>query len=167
MAVLLAISFLLVVLFVGATIWRIHDIPVSISSMVYSLPKSMQWLWTAWIWAVSLTLAPSLLDALGRYSFLGFLTVACLLFCGAMPLVKHEKNTLHNVFGVAAGILSQACVVVISPWWLLLWLLMLPFIIGAAASINDAEEVTFADGKGTFIVESICFLTLFMALIAS
>lgn len=37
---------------------------------------------------------------------LGFATMASLVFCGAMPLIKNDKNTLHNIFGVSAGVLS-------------------------------------------------------------
>ena len=37
---------------------------------------------------------------------LGFATTASLVFCGAMPLIKKDKNTLHNIFGVSAGVLS-------------------------------------------------------------
>lgn len=153
----LIISAALAVLFVGATIMRTKKIPESISAMVYSLPKSSRWIWIVWMWAVSLTLAPSLIEKCG---LVGFLTIGCLIFCGAMPLVKDEPNKMHNVFGIAAGILSQVCVAIINPWWLLLWIVLLPFIFGAMASFDDTEEPVVADGKGVMISECIAFTAL-------
>lgn len=165
MTVMLIVSILLAVSFIGAAIWRIHDIPVSISSLVYTLPKNQQWMWIVWMWGVSLLLTPPLLDALGDYSLIGFLTIGCLIFCGAMPLVRNESNTLHNVFGITAGVLSQIDVALINAWWLLSWLIMLPFVFGAMASFDDTREPEIADGKGVFLAEGICFISLVMSII--
>lgn len=50
------ISILLVVLAVGATIWKNKALPDSISAMVYDLPQgAWQNLWSVWLALVSLT----------------------------------------------------------------------------------------------------------------
>jgi len=60
MIVILIISVLLVVLYVGAAIWRFRALPDSISAMVYALPDGgWRWLWSAWLAIVGiLTFAP-------------------------------------------------------------------------------------------------------------
>lgn len=158
MVYLLILSALLDVLYTGTAIWAKRGMPDSISSMVYLLPKTGQWVWTLWVWAVTMLMAPALLEAMpDGLHFIAFLTVASLMFCGAMPVVKHERNTAHNIFGVSAGILSQVCVLFIGPWWLLAWLLMTAMLFGSLAAFNDSVLTPrICDGKGVFVSEAIC-----------
>ena len=59
------------------------------------------------MWTIALTTGPYMVEALNEnVEGLGFATMASLAFCGAMPLIKKDKNTLHNIFGVSAGVLS-------------------------------------------------------------
>lgn len=110
---------------VGAAIYSSKRIPESISAMVWCLPWNAQWLWTIWMWLVTITLAPCLIDAMPSiYQFVAFFTIACLGFVGAMPLFLKQQRKAHNILGVSAGILSQVCVAFICPWWLSVWLLM-------------------------------------------
>lgn len=112
-------SIVLTVLFIGTAIALKKQIPESISSLEYIFPHG---LWTIWLWAVTILITPPLLDAIPEdWKFLGFLTVTCLMFVGAMPLIPTESNKAHNILGVTAGILSQLCVLLINPQWLWLW----------------------------------------------
>lgn len=162
MVVLLIVSFLLVVLFVGTAIWKESVIPDSVSAIVYNLPKHKRFLWTLWMWAVSLTVGMPLMEAMPEtWKFLSFLTLACLMFCGAMPLLNGERNTLHNVLGVAAGILSQVCVLIIEPSCILIWVLMGMY---AVAVWNENGEKTWLSGKQVLVSEICCFLSLALAI---
>lgn len=154
MKMTLLISMVVAVLYVGAAICRIKTFPDSISAMVYAF--RFKWLWTIMIWLVAFLLAPCLIEALGEpWQFLGFLSVASLLFCGAMPLFDKENNTLHNIFGISAGILSQMCVAVISPWWLMLWLLWVGVFVWQTA------ERSYGEWRwSVFLAESICYASM-------
>ena len=157
MVTLIIISLTLVVLFVGATIYHTHKIPDSVSAMVYSLPHGWRYLWTAWLWAVSMLLMPALMDKLGSYwQFLGFLWCASMAFCGALPLIKGEQNTIHNVLGIAAGVISQVCVFIINPWWLCVWLLLSWFVL--TDRVRDLTSVWY--GKTCFLAESVCYVSM-------
>lgn len=161
---MLIISILLVVLNVGITIWRKRELPKSISAMVYDLPEGQsRWLWTIWLWAVSLLMAPSLIEALPTtWQFVGFLTIACLVFCAAVPIFEKENKTIHNILGVAACVLSQICVGLICPWWLLLWLLMVAVCVHALIA---KEYPRWLQGKGIFIAEAVCWMSTMAAII--
>ena len=162
MVTLLILSALLAVLYVGAAIGAKRELPDSVSSMVYLLPKTGQWIWIVWMWMVSLLLAPAMIEAMpDSLRFIAFLTVASLMFCGAMPVVKDKKNTAHNILGVSAGILSQVCVLFICPWWLLAWLLMVALLFGSLAAFNDSVQTPrICDGKGVFVSETICWISI-------
>lgn len=163
---MLIISFLLAVALPAAAIWRTKEVPKSISSLVYLFSGNRRWLWTLWLWAVAFTLAPSLIDALSEtWQFVGFLTILCLVATGAMPLFVKEKRKWHNVFGISAGVLSQVCVLIAFPWWLLLWLVYMQFVMGAFASFNDTKGgPVFLDRKGVLVAEAISALTTYFSL---
>ena len=161
---MLTISILLVALYVGAAIWNRKELPESVSSMVYDLPRSGRWLWIVWMWAVSLLMCIPLIDALPEnVSGLGFLTLASLMLCGAMPISDSRVNRrAHNVFGILGGVLSQVCVAVVSPWWLAAWLLFVAIYgYDLLPSQNDRIYPSqWYDGKGVFLAEAICLLTV-------
>ena len=157
------LSVILVVLFISATIHHTRSIPDSVSAMVYALPKGWQYLWTVWLWVVSMLLLPPLMEKLGSYwQFLGFLWCASMVFCGAIPLVKGEQNTAHNVFGIAAGIVSQACVLVLCPWWYICWFIMLIFVM--TNKFKDSISILY--DKSCFIAEVICYISLVGSLLS-
>ena len=162
MTTLVIISIVLVALFVGATIYHTRSIPDSVSAMVYSLPHGWRYLWTAWLWAVSMLLVPSLMESLGSYwQFLGFLWCASMAFCGALPLIKGQANTIHNALGIAAGVLSQACVLVLCPWWLATWVILLVFVL--SDKFRDLTSMWY--GKSCLVSESICYISLVGAIL--
>lgn len=146
------ISLLMAVLYVGAAIIIKKEIPESISSMVYVLPEGgWRWLWTIWIWFQGFLLISPLMDSLPEeWRWLGFLTIASLVFCGAMPLFIKEQNKWHNILGVSSGVLSQFCVLVINPWFLFIWILMI--------------SALWMKNKAVFISEAICSITLLSCL---
>ena len=157
MVTLIILSIILVVLYASITIYHTHSIPDSVSAMAYALPTAGRYLWTVWIWAVSMLLMPVLMEKLGSYwQFLGFLWCASMAFCGALPLVKGEPNTAHNAFGIAAGVISQACVVIINPWWLCVWLLLSWFVL----TDKTRELTSIWYGKTCSLAESVCYISM-------
>lgn len=162
MIVILIISVLLVALYVGATIWRFRALPDSISAMVYALPEGgCRWLWSAWLALVGiLTFAPvvEMLDGRGL-GILGFLPMALLMFVAVWPIFDREHYRWHNIFGTAAAVVSQVDVWLISPYWLLLWLLMV-----AAVFMKGLRHTgTYFGGKGVLIAEVVCYVVLILA----
>lgn len=133
--------------------WKTKELPESISAMVYIFDEKYKWLWSMWLWAVTILMAPSLIDALPyNFQFVGFLMIACLTFVGAFPLFDEDNKKWHYILGIAAGIISQICVALICFWCLFLWIL-LPII----AYFGKKKE--WLDGKGVFITECICAIT--------
>lgn len=154
------VSISLVLVYVGGYVITMHSFPDSISAMVYDFPQGWQWLWTVWLWLVSFTIAPPLLEVIKPpFQFVGFLTVACLLFVASMPLVRHERNTLHYVFAIAAGILSQVCVLVIKPIALSAWV-ALPLFLWVFGKEFFKEAVVL-------VSEVVCVATLYGVIILS
>lgn len=161
MTTLLIISILLVTLYVGVAIWKERELPESISAMVYLLPEGgAQWLWSLWMVVTAIiTFAPviSILDRQGL-GFLGFLSMVLLAFVAVWPLYDKEHTVWHNVFGIAAGVLSQVCVRFICPWWLWLWILFIAYEWYSRKYVHVYPNgIT---GKSVFIAEVICFTTI-------
>ena len=156
-------SIITTITYVVTYIIKNKELPQSISAMVYSLPKKQEWIWTAWMFTLAILTAPALLNALpDNLEGVGFATVASLAFCGAMPLVKSEKNTLHDIFGIATGILSQICVAIIAPKWLLVWIVMLVLYTLKLFKVDIASKLL--NQKAVFIAESLCVTSLFGSL---
>lgn len=165
MLILLTISAVMAVLYTGAVIWKRRSFPESISAMVFDLPKRWQWVWGIWLWSVAFTScipAITALEGKGAEAF-GYLTLVCLVFTGAMPLYDADNKRMHYAFAIAAGILSQVCVGLISPIWLLAWLVypMLPFIDG---KFYMPGLPMWLIRTKTFIAEVLCAIPLYGAL---
>lgn len=155
---LLIISILLTTSFVGVAIWRMKALPESISSLVHILKH--RWVWTLWMWAVGfLTCIPAItaLDRIGM-QFLGFGTLACLIFCAAMPTFMEDKKDVHDILGISACILSQGCVIFIDYNWLSVWMLFL-FLMGSVYVQPDGELGKAMKGKGVFVAEMCCYVS--------
>lgn len=159
MTTLLLISVLITVLYVGTTIYIHKGLPASVSHMVFNLPRKYQFLWTLFIWAIAFGTCPALLDAMdgSMFQFVGFLFIASLAFIGTLPLIHNDPNTAHSVLAVAAGVLSQLCVLIISPYWLLLWFALFYFVF--------APIPKWLEGKGIFVLELFCYTTLILAIL--
>ncbi len=164
MTVLTLISLLLAV--VGMIIMLRGGVPDSVSGLVYNLSDTKQWWWSVWLSAVSLTVMVPLMTALGDFAWLGWLTVVGLIGAAVTPVIRKDTRRLHNICGVAAGLLSQVCVACLCPWWLLCWMVFIPLMAGSMAAFNDSDSVpTFCDGKGVLVSEIICAISLFGAII--
>ena len=141
-------------------------VPESVSGLVYNLSERMRWAWSGWLLAVALTLMVPLMGKLGDVGWLGWLTVVCLIGAGVTPIVNSEARTMHNLCGVAAGVLSQVCVACLCPWWLLIWAIWLPLLAGAMAALNDAEEMPcLMAGHSVFVAECTCAISLYGCLV--
>mgnify|MGYP006958166449 CR=1 FL=1 len=170
MAVLLSLLVCLIGIAAVITKNKGH-LPDSMSAMVYALPKKHRIIWTLWIWLMVALFTFALMDSLyEEVEFLEFFTIVSLGFCGAMPLAAPGENKAHDWLGVAGGVLSQVCVCLISPWWLLVWL-VLPLLAALdtwAFSKSEVWErviVSNLEGKLVFVLEAICAITLYGTLL--
>lgn len=150
----------------GMVLMSRGGVPDSVSGMVYNLPVRRRWLWSGWLVAVALTMMVPLMSALGDVAWLGWLTVVCLLGAAVTPVFNSDTRTMHNICGVAAGVLSQICVMVLCPWWMLVWLIWIPLIAGTMGAYNDAEEMPqVLDWYGVLAAEVMCAVSLYGSLL--
>lgn len=171
METLVLISMLLAVLGIGLSTWRRKELPRSVSAMVYNLPVSEQYIWTLWLWVTAFLCVPSLMESIREpWTFVGFFWIAAVMFCGAMPLTERDTEKWHDLLGLAAGILSQCCVWLVCPWWLLLWTVLL-VLAGILITGYDKPWVQRLDGvlagKGVFVAEVCCAVDLYGCLIVN
>lgn len=165
MMTMMIISILLAVLYTGTAIWVRRSLPDSVSSIVYDLAALGRWAWTLWIWSVTLLMCPSLFDTIGNdHGVLAHCFATSMMFVGAMPLVKGDRNKAHNVLGITAGIFSQICVAVIDPDWLSGWMLFV-FLIGSVYVQPQGWLGKAMKGKTVFVAEAVCWLTVTGSLI--
>lgn len=160
------ISLILAVVAVVLYVIVKNELPASISEMVYKLPSGgWQWAWTIWLWVVLVLLTPQLIESLDdSYKVFGFLTIGCLALVAAMPLFERTDRKWHYVLAIVGGILSQVCVALICPWWLLLWFVMVYLVGKSFAAFNDSENIPeVLSGKGVFVAEAICMATVYGA----
>lgn len=163
---MLIISILLAVALPAVAIWKTKEVPHSISSLVDLFDGDKRWLWSVWLCLVTFTLAPSLIESIPEsWKVVGFAMLLCLTITAAMPLFDKEHEKWHDGFGIAAGVLSQICVLLVCPWWLLLWVVMAVLVFSGLAGFNEWKK--FCDGKGLFFTEAACALALYGALFSA
>lgn len=151
---------------VGVVLMSRGGLPESVSGMVFALPVRRRWVWSVWLVAVALTVMAPLMTALGDVAWLGWLTVVGLAGAAVTPICNGDTRLLHDICGVAAGILSQVCVACLCPWWLLAWLTWLPLLGGALAAMNDAQDQPrLLEGHAVFAAECTCAVTLYGCLL--
>lgn len=167
---MLIASIVLVVGYIGGYVIKNKTLPSSISAMVYDLEGGWRYLWQCWFGLVTIGVAPSLFEATkdSNFQFLAFLAIGCLMAVSAIPLVKKEKNKAHCVFAICGGVLTQICVAMICPWWLLIWLpmvlLVCCFYFGAFNV--DNKFFSFIEGKGILLAELACTISLVGSLVS-
>ena len=148
-------------------------VPASVSALVYNLRPRWRWLWSAWLAAVAVTLlvgmtvtCDSRTGAAGAALGVGWLMTVCLVGVATMPLTTVWKQQWHNILGISAGLLSQAVVLLVNAWWLLVWWLMIPLMAGSMAALSEREEqCKVADGKGVLLAELLCAMSLYGCLL--
>lgn len=154
-------SILMVVSFSGIAIWKMNGLPESISAMVYALPDGWRWLWSAWLALVGiLTFAPivEILDGRGL-GILGFLPMAMLMFVAVWPIFDREHYRWHNVLGIAAGVMTQVIVAIVSPAWLSVWMAFL-FLVGSVFVQPEGNLAKAVSGKAVFLAEVACYVAM-------
>ena len=163
---MLLLSLLVAVLYVGIATIKARELPASVSALVYNLPKGgWRWLWTIWLWTVTMLLTPSLIESMpDGLQVVAFLTLMCLLFVGAMPLGMDASNNTHYILGIAGGVLSQVCVLLLNPWWLLVWSGWL-CLFGTLCLLPDSRFAKAMYGKGVFCLEVFCVISIYGALL--
>ena len=160
MVILVIISTLLVVLYVGAAILAGRELPKSVSALVYRLPDGGKWIWGVWLCCVTLLLIPPLLEVMPEnYRFVGFFFGASMLFTAAFPLYDKDNEPYHMVLAIASGSLSQVCVVILCAHWLSAWMLY-AFLMGSVYIQPEGWLGKAMRGKGVFVAESICLISL-------
>ncbi len=164
---MLIISILLVALYVGAAIWRRKGLPDSISALVHDLPKGWQWVWAVWLASVTFTLAPKLVSAMPsvEHSLLAYACIICLAMTAAMPLMPGEHNKAHYICGIGSAVLSQLCVVFISPWWMSVWICLVALIVDSVT--YGLHKDRWYEQPFVLVLEVICTAALFGALFTS
>lgn len=151
---LLFISILLTSNFISYAVGRKGGLPDSISAIVFDLKHP--WAWSIWLWAVTFTLAPALLDAMPNdYQVFAFGFLACMLFTGICPLFDTGKRRWHYPLAFIGGVFSQVCVWYICPWWLFLWLALIAFV-GIA--------LKWVCSKVVILMEMTCYLGIIGAI---
>jgi len=169
MVILVLISIVLAVAGIAVATWKKKELPESISAMAYELSPKMQYAWTAWMWGMTFPLLPVMLVKMPEpWGVVAFLWVICLMFCGAMPLADVNTRKWHYVLSITGGLLSQVCVWLICPWWLLLWtvLVVLAGILIIGYDKPWVQKIdTLLAGKGVLILEAIAMLTVWGCLL--
>ena len=153
------LSILLVISVTVVAVWRMRALPDSISAFVYVFKH--KWIWTVWMWAVSLlTLIPAV-DRLSNIGMelLGFGSLVCLMFCGAMPLIDKDNTVGHWVFGVSGCVLSQCCVWFINYHWLSFWMLFV-FLFLSSYVQSEGWLGRIMKGKGVLVAECVCYISI-------
>lgn len=165
MITMLILSLALAISLVVVAIVRERSLPESISALVYVF--KYRWLWTVWLWLVALMTLIPCIEILSRIGmeFLGFGTLACLMFCGSMPLFDRDNLKWHWVTGTAGCILSQLCVYFICHDWLMLWGVF-AFLYGSKFVQPEGWLGRAVDGKEVFLAESTCYLSLMGAMVS-
>ena len=155
----LVASILLAASFTGVAIWRKRALPESISSLVYVF--RWKWLWTVWLSVVGLLTCIPTIDVLDTkdMGFLGFLTLACLLFCAAMPIFMRDWKRWHDILGISACVLSQACVSIVCAVWLFAWALFV-FLMGSVYVQPQGRLAKAVKGNGVFMAEATCYVSM-------
>lgn len=162
MTVMTILSLLLVVSYLGITIWRHRELPETISDMVYWHPKKEQWVWSAWLVTVGLLLFAPLTE---RCGWMGWLTEVCLLGSALTPLMNPDTRVWHKWLGIATGILSQICVVMLCPDWLFAWAAFV-FVMGSVYVQPEGNLAKAVIHKGVFVAEVVCTVSLMGALLS-
>lgn len=121
--VLLMLSLLLTVTYVANAVYIAKGIPESVSEHVYRQSMSRRWYYTAWMWVLSLTFAPALFLATPyEFDMYPHVLVTSLLLTSVLPLIEREGHSWHKVSTVFSAVACTACVHIVNPAWLLLWI---------------------------------------------
>lgn len=165
--ILILLSLIIILTYVGIMIYKNKSIPYSISDTFYSL-EHKDWFGFSMV-ATALSLMPSILDFTpGNYQFLAFLMCAGLIFVGAAPNFKKGIDRPVHIAGASiAGLCSQIWVILTQPYALFLWI---PFLIGVGIKMKKGWDgnlwSSLTKCKPLFWSEAIAFTTTYIALLS-
>lgn len=131
--------------------WIRGRLPDSLSAMALGRGVGRRALWTLWIYAAAGLMCYPLFCLVPGW--MAWLTVLMWLTVGTIPLIRGERNTEHYVYGVAAGAMSQVCVVPVNASWLWLWLVWLLVFVWKTCGTETWE-------KSVLAAELVCTATL-------
>jgi len=161
---MIILSILLVVSYVGITIWRKKELPESISAMVYDLPDGgWRWVWSIWLLLVDVfTFAPTIeiLEEAHSIGIMGFVPMVLLGFVAVWPLFDKEHLRWHYILSYIAGIWSQVDVWLMCPWWLFVWLALIVFV-GYLLLCNLKQMLS----KVVILMEMTCYIGIVGAIV--
>ena len=150
---LFGLSVAIAIGYVGFLAWDSGGFPDTMTTVVYNLQKGgRRWLWTAWMWSMTLLMAPAIFKAMPeRYHAVAHCFVTCQLVVALLPLMNREINCPHSTLAMIDCAFSQLCVILICPCLMLGWF---PIIMAFQKTGND---------KALSVAESQCWLMLVMA----
>lgn len=161
MEISLLVSIVLVVMYMVALVYKRGGLPDSMGTEVYILPDGgWRWLWSIWLWSTVYTITPKLFLVVpdsGQPCAHAFATAMLLL--GVLPLLKHEGNAGVFALGFVACFFSQVCVMLINPWWLLIWL-VIPLLL-----VDKYYGRKWFLGKYKLFIELSCYISLVSSLL--
>ena len=156
--ILITIAAVLLIAYTVALCVTNKQIPSSLSSTVFFLPRKGAWLWTAVIAAVVFALAPVLIGTAHRCQFFAFFACAGLLFVAGCPLVPDKGDMAYRVHVAAAVVCAFSAMILVGVNRTLLLLLWLPWV--GVFIIKTSGTATWP--TQTFWAEMMCFLVTFV-----
>ena len=148
------------------TAWTRRDrrLPDTVSDMAYSHEgRARRLFYTLWLWTATFTLTPALFHLIPeQWEGLAHVYATAMVLCGLQPLIVRQRGVFFLLFGLAGGVFSQMCVVVICPWWLLTWTHL-----GAMVAFADRRDTvpSWFVGKGVMVIEFVSWFTLAAAIL--
>lgn len=155
---LILLSLVVILTYVGVMIYKIKEIPYSISDTYYSLEHKL-WFGFA-MTATALLLMPSLLSATPEnYQFTAFLMCGALLFVGAAPNFKAGMDRpVHIVATSIAALNSQIWIALTCPWLFLVWIAWILYVGVRLKQVGNGDLwYSFVLCKPLFWAEVIAF----------
>lgn len=156
--ILIILSMLIILTYVGVMIFKTKSIPYSISDTYYSLEHKV-WFGFSMI-ATALLLMPAILNRTPEsYQFLAFLMCAGLCFVGVAPNFKSGMDRpVHIIATCIAALASQLWIGLTCPWLLLVWLAWVLYVGVRFRQLWDGDMWnSFVQCKPLFWAEVIAF----------
>lgn len=127
-----------------------REVPPSISQTVYDMKN--KWTWTVVLGIEAWLIAPAFVELTSENTkFLAFFTVVAIGVLAVSPLWMKERNTMHNIAGVAACVFSQLAIALNQPAILLTWAIFVALMF-----------VKKCRGLWCFIAEVICLVNVLL-----
>jgi len=158
------ISLIVSVLFTAGGARRLGELPGSVSTSVFTMPRRKRYVWTAMLWLSTYTLTPALFQVVpGNHVYAAHAFATSVLLAGLFPIFKRSISRGFMTLVSSAWCFSQVCVALLCPWLLLMWPVVA--IVLFVLYMMEDDLPAALRGKGVFLAESMCYVTLFMSII--